>query len=152
TRPGFLSQAAARSRPVRGCSLSKRSAVTGRSVPAPRDVVLEGIDRRLCGLCRWISSELAQEGGGRRAGERAELVDEVRLVVIAATEGQVAPCRRLRQGRRRSFQIGLALWIAGPLPGVDRGDRSVETHEPCHRLRRQADLLAEPGDQVAVAA
>src|SRR4051812_8696195 len=68
------------------------------------------------------------EGGRRRASELAELADEVRLVGIAANGRERDPVR--------------------PISSPDPPQQSFETDRAGRPLRREADLLPEPGDQM----
>src|ERR687897_2775742 len=73
-----------------------------------------------------------QELGGGDAGELAKVPVQVRLVVVAAL------LRDLGQ--------------AGAVAALEALEDAAETKDARHHLRRQADLLAELGDQVLAAA
>src|SRR5258705_2114275 len=70
-----------------------------------------------------------QELRGRRPGEGAEVAVEVRLVVVAAVEREVAEAAA----------------------GVERRDRALEAQDARERLRGQPDLGAEARGEVAAA-
>src|SRR4051794_29930469 len=70
--------------------------------------------------------------GGRRAGERAEVAVEVRLVVVAAVLGDLGEAR--------------AVVLLQP------GERMLEAEHASERLRCHAEVLAELERQVARAA
>src|SRR5690606_8225733 len=78
----------------------------------------------------WIvrpGCQARARGGRGQAGELPEVADEVGLIVVAEHQRELGP----------------ALAAAG----ADVPDAALEADQPGGELRRQADLLAEPGDQ-----
>ena len=75
-----------------------------------------------------IRLRAAREIGRRHAGELTEIVDQMRLVVIAAAVGQFAPvdCAAFAQ----------------------RTERALEAMDASERLRRKADLLAKESSEM----
>src|SRR5689334_22473391 len=74
-----------------------------------------------------MRATLGEVGRRCQAGKRAEVVDKVRLIVVAAGHGNLRPCRPLAV--RKSAQ------------------RRVKAAYAAIRLRRQADGLAEHLDE-----
>src|SRR5262245_34331576 len=108
--------------------------MTGEMVDMSRSVrrrAAPGLGRNLPGAAAAVRQQARDEPGGCHPREVTEIACEVRLIVIAAVEGDVGQASK-----------------AAPAEAIGRA-REPEHAAQC--LRGQTDLVAEARDEVALA-